>query len=269
MLGRLIKTVFRPIVRDREGVRRYVVAVTLFAWVIAALTDIPQQIMAGSGLRAFFSLEATTLFVVLAIAVPISRTMGLAHLNLHHARQQAEQARREAVRLSRVDPLTGLANRRAFYQAAADLQGGAIALAIADIDRFKRINDRHGHAVGDDALTTVAHIMREELSDLGLVARLGGEEFGLLSSEAEPSRLRDRLQRFRQRIAETPIVIQGQTIGLTVSTGFAVAHGARLDELYSAADRALYVAKAAGRDRVVSFDEIETALTGERLQQAG
>ena len=108
-----------------------------------------------------------------------------------------EQARREAVRLSRVDPLTGLANRRAFYEAAADLQGGAIALAIADIDRFKRVNDRHGHAAGDNALTTVAHIMRDELSDLGLVARLGGEEFGLLSSEAEPLRLRDRLQRFR------------------------------------------------------------------------
>jgi len=269
MVGRFFKTVFRPVVRDREGVRRYVAAVTLFAWIIAAIADIPQQVMEGSGLSAFFFLEATTLCVVLAIAVPISRTMGLAHLNLHHARQEAEQARLEAVRLSRTDPLTGLANRRAFYEAAADLQGGAIALAIADIDRFKRINDRHGHTAGDSALTTIAHIMREELSDLGLVARLGGEEFGLLSSEAEPSRLRDRLQRFRQRIADTPIAIQGQTIGVTVSAGFAVARGARLDELYSAADRALYVAKAAGRDRVVSFDEIETALPDERLQQAG
>jgi diguanylate cyclase (GGDEF)-like protein len=193
--------------------------------------------------------------------------MGLAHLNLHHARQEAEQARLEAERIGRTDPLTGLANRRAFYDAAAVLQGGAIALAIADIDRFKRVNDQHGHAAGDEALTTVARIMREELSDLGLVARLGGEEFGLISAESEPSRVRDRLQRLCQRIAEAPIAVHGQTIGVTISAGFAVGCSASLDELYSAADRALYVAKAAGRDRVVSFDEIEAVIPGERLQQ--
>ena len=269
MLVKVIKTVFRPIVRDREGVRRYVAAVTLFAWVIAAFADIPQRIIERSGLPAFFFQEATTLCVVLAIAIPIARTMGVAHLELYHARQEAERARLESERLCRTDSLTGLANRRAFYEAAADLRGGAIALAIADIDRFKRINDQHGHAAGDQALTMVAHIMREELSDLGLVARLGGEEFGLLSSEAELSRMRHRLQRFCQRAAEASVEIHGQTIAVTVSAGFAVGCSAKLDELYSAADRALYVAKAAGRDRVVSFEEIETALPGERLQQAG
>src|ERR1700723_3178718 len=107
MVGRFIKTIFRPVVRDREGVRRYVAAVTLFAWVIAAVANIPQQIIEGSGLPALFYIEATTLCVVLAIAIPIARTMGLAHLDLHHARQEAEQARLEAVRLSRTDPLTG------------------------------------------------------------------------------------------------------------------------------------------------------------------
>jgi diguanylate cyclase (GGDEF)-like protein len=269
MLGRVIRTVFRPIVRDRQGVRRYVAAVTFFAWVIAAVADIPQRIIEGSGLPAFFFQEAITLCVVLVIAIPIAQTMGLAHLGLYHARLEAERARLESERLSRTDSLTGLANRRAFYEAAADLKGGTIALAIADIDRFQRINDQHGHAAGDEALMMVAQIMHEELSDLGLVARLGGEEFGLLSSAVEPSRVHDRLQRFCKRIAEAQVAIRGQTIGVTISAGFAVGRSARLDELYSAADRALYVAKAAGRNRVVSFEEIEAALPGDRLQQAG
>ena len=261
MLVKVIKTVFRPIVRDRAGVRRYVAAVTFFAWVIAAAGDVAQTVLQGGGLAEFLGQEATTVAVVFAIAIPIARTMGLAHLDLHHARQEAE-------RLSRTDPLTGLANRRAFYAAAAELRSGSVALAIADIDRFKRINDQHGHDAGDAALIAVAHIMRDELSDLGLVARLGGEEFGWLSGEADAAHVRDRLQRLRQRIASAAITVPGQTIGVTVSAGFATGRDASIDELYSAADRALYVAKAAGRDRVVSFDEIGSALPGERLLQA-
>ena len=262
MLVRFFRTVFRPVVRDRAGVRRYVAAVTLFAWIIAAAADVVDKTLEGEGLTALLMQETSSLIVVLVIAVPISRTMGFAHLRLHHAQQEAE-------RLSRTDPLTGLANRRAFYDAAGDLKGGAIALAIADIDRFKRINDAHGHAAGDAALIAVAHIMRDELSDLGLVARLGGEEFGLLSAQADASKLRERLQRFRQKVADAQIAVEGQTLGVTVSAGFAVRVGGEMDALYSNADRALYVAKAAGRDRVVAFDEIETRVGEARLRQAG
>ena len=98
---------------------------------------------------------------MLVIAVPVARTMGLAQLELHRARAEAE-------RLSRTDPMTGLANRRAFYEAAAGLEGGALALVIVDIDRFKRINDRYGHAVGDEVIKCVATRMQEELGDLGV-----------------------------------------------------------------------------------------------------
>jgi diguanylate cyclase (GGDEF)-like protein len=256
MLVAFYKTVFRPAVRNSADLRRYVIAVTLFAWLVAVTADVVQHALQGD-LSALPVQSFFTLIVVLAVAIPISRTMGRAHLNVHLARQEAE-------RLSRTDPLTGLANRRAFYDAAARLNGGTIALAIADIDRFKRINDRHGHAVGDAALVAVSNIMRDEL-----VARLGGEEFGLLSAEADAKKIRERLEAFRQRVSGAPIAVRGETIAVTVSAGFAVQADAAMDALYSAADRALYMAKAAGRDRVVAFDEIATGLAEAVLRQAG
>ena len=262
MLKSFFRTVFRPVVRDRSDLRRYVTAVTLFAWIVAAAADVIDKALEGEGLKALLLQEASTLIVVLVVAIPIARSMGFAHLKLHHAQQAAE-------RLSHTDPLTGLANRRAFYAAAAGLKGGGIALAIADIDRFKRINDQHGHAAGDSALIAVAHIMRDELSDLGVVARLGGEEFGWLCGSTDVVTVRARLQRFRQRVAEAPLAVEGRDVTVTVSAGFAVRVDAEMDVLYAEADRALYLAKSAGRDRVMAFDEIAPGLAEAALRQAG
>jgi diguanylate cyclase (GGDEF)-like protein len=262
LLATFFRTVFRPTVRDRAGVRNYLAAVTLFAWTVATLGDVVEKMIDGAGLKALLIQQAVTLVVVLAIAIPIARTIGFAHLNLHNAQQEAE-------RLSNTDDLTGLANRRAFYAAAANLKGGAVALAIADIDRFKRINDQHGHAAGDAALIAVAHIMRDELSDLGLVARLGGEEFGWLCGATDAATVRARLQRFRQRVAGAPLTVAGQGVAITVSAGFAVRGDSQIDALYGAADRALYLAKSAGRDRVVAFDEIDPSLAETRIPEEG
>ena len=252
MLVRFFQTVFRPVVRDHADVRRYVFSVTLFAWIVATIGDVVQRWLQGA-MEGLVGQEVGTLIVVLVIAVPISRTMGFAHLNLHRARQEAD-------RLSNTDPLTGLANRRAFYAAAEALTGGALALAIVDIDRFKRINDQHGHAAGDTALVAVAHIMRDELSDLGLVARLGGEEFGWLCAATDAALVRERLQRLREKVAAASFSVAGRVVTVTVSSGFALRGDAAMDALYSAADMALYCAKSAGRDRVVAFEEIETTL---------
>ena len=261
MLAGFFKIVFRPRVRDRAGVRRYVAAVTLFAWIIAATADVVQRWAEGS-LDGLAGQEIATLVVVLVIAVPISRTMGFAHLKLHYAQQEAE-------RLSRTDPLTGLANRRAFYEHAAAFCGGTVGFVIADIDRFKRINDTHGHAAGDAVLVQVAQILRDELEPLGPLARLGGEEFGWLGPAKADADLRDLLQRLRQKIAQTRFEAGGERIEVTISVGWATGAGAGMDALYSAADRALYVAKAAGRDRVVAFADIDAALAAPQVQRAG
>jgi diguanylate cyclase (GGDEF)-like protein len=246
---RLWHNIFRPAVADEADLRRYVVSVTLFAWIVSVAADVGQHALCFVSWANLYGQLALSTVVVLVIAIPLARTMGRAHLALYHARGAAEK-------LSRTDPMTGLANRRAFYEAAEQVEDGALALVIADIDRFKRINDRYGHAVGDDVIKSVASRMQEELGDLGVVARLGGEEFALIGAALPAQQLLTRLDRFRQRLAEEPASFEGCDIAATVSIGFAARNDLGFDALYAAADKALYVAKSAGRDRVVDYDEI-------------
>jgi len=245
----LITNVFRPVVADDRGFRRYVASVVTLSMLVAVATEIVHQLLTfSSRLDCAVSLGITA-FTVVVIAVPIARTMGRAHLELHHAKN-------EAVRLSRTDPLTGLANRRAFYEAAAALDDAALALVIADIDRFKRINDSFGHAAGDEVIKAVARLMQQELGDIGTVARVGGEEFAFVAAHVQAGALRERIARFRMRVAGEAVEVGGKRVFVTVSAGVAARQGVEFDALYAAADKALYVAKSAGRDRIVDADEI-------------
>jgi diguanylate cyclase (GGDEF)-like protein len=248
----LWKVVFRPEVSDARDLRRYVFSVTLFAWTVAFAVDLVNQLAFFSNWGDCLREWSVTTAVVVVIALPIARTIGRAHLRLHLARVEAE-------RLSRIDPLTGLANRRAFYEAASQLGNGVLALVIADIDRFKRINDRYGHAVGDEIIKSVGRRMQAELGDLGTVARLGGEEFALVTAGRPSAEIRARLEQLRGRLADEPAMVAGQRVQATVSIGLAARREHDFEALYAAADKALYVAKTAGRDRVVDFDEIGEA----------
>ena len=251
----LWNNVFRPVVTDKSDVRRYVASVTLFAWIVAELGDCVQQAFMFVNWANLFEQAAVSTLVVLVIAAPIARTMGRAHLALHLARSEAE-------RLGRTDPLTGLANRRAFYEAAGRLQGGALALVIADIDRFKRINDTFGHAAGDEVIKAVGRLMQEELGAFGTVARVGGEEFAFVTVALDGAALHERLLQFRSRVAQEAVVHEGRRLHATVSAGLAARAGAGFNALYAAADKALYIAKAAGRDRIVDADRIEETAPG-------
>lgn len=254
----LLRNVFHPIVADSAGLRRYVTSVTILALIVAVGIDVVQSLLFFTTWLDIVREELITTVIVILVAVPIARSMGHAHLELFHAK-------READRLGRTDPLTGLANRRALYEAAERFDGGALALVIADIDRFKRINDSYGHAAGDEIIKAVAQRMQRDLGDLGIVARVGGEEFALIAADLPAGELRARLQRFRQRVAEDPVAYARQTIGVTVSVGFAARRDLDFDALYAAADKALYAAKNAGRDRVVEYDQ----LPAEALPRAG
>ena len=246
----LFAIVFQPKVSDEAGVGRYVRSVVALSLAVALSVDIVNQLVFFSGWDAALRDWALTAAVVFAIAIPIARSIGRAHLETNRARSEAE-------RLSRTDPLTGLANRRAFYQAAGRLDGGALALVIADIDRFKRVNDRFGHAAGDEIIKAVAARMVEEIGDLGVVARIGGEEFALVCADRPVNEIQNRLTLLRQRVADEPIGFGGQAVFVTLSIGFAAQRGADLTTLYAAADRALYAAKAAGRDRVVDHAQLD------------
>jgi diguanylate cyclase (GGDEF)-like protein len=161
--------------------------------------------------------------------------------------------------LSRHDPLTGLPNRRVMQDAiaAAQLQhlrrGTPYALLAVDVDHFKRVNDLHGHAVGDQALVMVARALRQALRSDDLVARMGGEEFCALLGDCARDEALARAERLRKAVADEVLrLADGAQLALTVSVGVALA----ADEvqprtMLEHADHALYAAKGGGRNRVV------------------
>ena len=161
------------------------------------------------------------------------------------------------------DPLTGLLNRRSFEERASILVSNAqrFGLIMADLDNFKTLNDVYGHSAGDRALRRFAQVLRSATRPEDAVARIGGEEFVVLvpfAGTQDAAALAERLR------AELKATHHGAEPAFTVSLG--VAEGTDVDDLHSviaAADRALFAAKAAGRDRVV------TAQAGDVPSQAG
>jgi diguanylate cyclase (GGDEF)-like protein len=191
------------------------------------------------------------------------------HRELVELRAQLEQRVDERTReltdanlkldqLARTDALTGLPNRRSFLDSATQLVAlqeraqMAFALVMIDVDQFKRINDEYGHEGGDTALRMVALGLRRGLRQQDIVARWGGEEFiALLPDTAGPAAARVA-EMLRKALGELQVDHGAQTI--RVSASFGVAEhppGQRLEATINAADRALYQAKQAGRDRVV------------------
>ena len=174
--------------------------------------------------------------------------------------QELREQRDLFERQSRIDALTELANRRHFADrlatACAHARAGdaPLALLVLDLDHFKAINDTHGHAAGDACLVAFARRLAAEFGDDGaFAARLGGEEFGvLLEGHAEAQALA-RAEAFRSGCLQWPIDLGGTIAPLSVSIGLAAYDPARHgdgDGLFRAADRAVYRAKAAGRNRV-------------------
>ncbi len=151
------------------------------------------------------------------------------------------------------DSLTGLANRRNFENRARDVlaAGGTAAVAIADLDWFKNLNDTHGHAAGDRALSHFAAVLRDGLRSDDVIGRIGGEEFGVLLPGLGAAEAAAAFGRVRAALDAS--LAGGSTPAFTVSIGIAdTADGERLEDLLSVADDRLYAAKAAGRDTVVS-----------------
>jgi diguanylate cyclase (GGDEF)-like protein len=159
---------------------------------------------------------------------------------------------------SRRDGLTGLPNRRAFDEelarevARAARWGTPLAVVALDVDRFKAVNDLHGHAVGDVVLREVAARVRATTRAGDLAARIGGEEFALLLPGADLVGARELAERLRAAIAAAPVEAQGRTLAVTASLGCAaLERGEPPEALLARADARLYEAKRAGRDRVL------------------
>jgi len=174
--------------------------------------------------------------------------------------------RRRLKRLARVDGLTGVLNHRAFHDAVAgDLDAnrgenrnsgrGRGTLIAADVDLFKRINDRYGHQAGDAVLRALGATLREQFPPPCVVGRVGGEEFAIWLPDNNRLQARQRIGALRQALR--PVEFRGQPISCTLSFGLIEVRGeVRLEHLRIQADRALYRAKRAGRDEIVDAGDL-------------
>ena len=166
---------------------------------------------------------------------------------------------------ARTDALTGLYNRREFEarlageHARAQRYGKPYAFMMLDIDRFKQINDAYGHAAGDAVLRALAEILRKQLRDADIPARYGGEEFAMILPEISGGAAKPVAERVCRAVAATPFRLpDGREIGITVSIGVSCYPNCAdtPQEVVDRADQALYVAKEAGRNRVVLYREM-------------
>jgi diguanylate cyclase (GGDEF)-like protein len=182
-------------------------------------------------------------------------TIAIAFIMLAMAKERTELRHKTA---ALIDPLTGLANRRAFLEEAMGLggrQGAArrpIAVLIADLDRFKSINDRFGHGVGDQVLRVFAEVASAKLGPCDLIGRLGGEEFSIVLYDAGRDKALATAERIRLSFETAAAEVSGRPVGGTVSMGMVVAENglADLPALLVQADEALYCAKERGRNRI-------------------
>jgi diguanylate cyclase (GGDEF)-like protein len=165
--------------------------------------------------------------------------------------------------LARTDPLTGLPNRRHFIEMAeAGLArtlryGGDFSVLMLDLDHFKTINDTHGHKVGDCVLATLAELFRQSLRDADVAGRLGGEEFAVMLPETDLEHAIQVAERLRAAIEAAEVPLEGEDkLRFTASIGVnAMSYGGKtIDDMLGQADKALYGAKHAGRNRVMAWE---------------
>jgi diguanylate cyclase (GGDEF)-like protein len=188
-------------------------------------------------------------------------TISIAFILLAMAKERAEFLHRTA---AMIDPLTGIANRRSFLNDAAELTScnaataNPTAVLLMDLDHFKSINDRFGHAVGDRVLQIFAESTRETIRAADLFGRLGGEEFAVVLRNVRREDAVILAECIHRHFVEAATYVDGYAVGATVSIGVVISQDTTLDmpALLAQADRALYYAKERGRNRVeiANFD---------------
>jgi diguanylate cyclase (GGDEF)-like protein len=239
-------------VPDRSVGRVLLVAV--FGLLVAVMAARLGLFVSGvrSGAPPGFTTPARALLFVLASIGPVAASFAF-------VLACGERLGDRLLRWSLTDSLTGLPNRRAFFDAldrtlaAGHRRRQPTAVLAIDLDEFKRVNDTAGHAAGDLALVEVARRLQRGSRSEDTVGRLGGEEFGLVLPDADREAATGAAERLRLAIASAPVVAEDHSFDLTVSIGFAVAEGDETSaDVYARADVLLYEAKRLGRNRVAA-----------------
>lgn len=208
-------------------------------WLMYQFDLLPYSLSAG-----LISATVLTPTIAFSVALAVYAVLGFAIHDLGVSRAEFE-------RLSRTDVLSGLANRR-FFLEQFEACDQSKSLLIIDIDRFKSVNDRYGHPAGDEVIVQVSGMLSSVFGEQGVCARIGGEEFAVFTKDTPFAEFAALAEIARGRIAAMCIWIKDETISVTVSGGISSAlPGQKFSECFSRADKALYDAKAAGRDRIV------------------
>ena len=226
---------------------------------------IPIRVLPAWYQTIWFMLAALILGLALVAAVVRSRTTYLRRRQAELERQIADRtadlraANEQLFELATIDPLTGCVNRRHFIERANELIQFSrrarmpVTLAIMDLDDFKRVNDTYGHPAGDAVLRMIGRAGRDHMRAPDLLGRIGGEEFALLMPNTALAGAAHFAERLRAAIGDEKAELEGAQVQITVSLGLAEMQPEEsFEQLYARADAALYAAKEAGRNRVVS-----------------
>lgn len=200
-----------------------------------------------------------SLTMTMGLFAAVIHVVLISFLQLALAKGRADNRYRKA---AETDMLTGIANRRAFFDRAGPMveaalrEGRPAAVLVIDIDRFKAINDNLGHAGGDAVIVAVAHAIRDSLRPGDVCGRLGGEEFGCILPGTPLHAATGLAEALRARIASLGLNFEGTAVKVSASIGIAVTGAGTdtIDRLIAEADAGLYQAKRTGRDRVVAMD---------------
>ena len=254
---------------DQQWIWRRVALATAASVVASVLITL------GIYLLATGSLAGSALGLAIAVIAPalIAPIGSYQYISLSHRLRQANERLRI---LSEMDSLTSTLNRRKFMEVAskhlslARRHGHPVSVLLIDFDHFKQVNDKHGHAVGDQVLVRTVGNIREKIRDTDAFARIGGEEFILLLPHTAREGAEELAERILETVRETKISAAGRHIQVTVSLGGSTCEQGttNLDELMSAADKLLYEAKQAGRDRALVNTVAPIQLAAEPLSQA-
>ena len=218
-------------------------------------------------LRVFnFQLNLAVLFLT---ALPIGAAMAQRsqlERDLTDEKERADRFAADMASLANIDDLTGLATRRFFLDQLDTLAATArrisqpLTLAMIDIDHFKPINDNFGHAVGDAVLMAIGAACRTAVRADDVIGRLGGEEFAMLMPLTDQETAYRIVDRLREAVAAIAIpTVDGRSVSVTISIGMAMFADQAIDRLLLDADRALYLAKERGRNRIVLSERARVA----------
>ena len=239
-----------PKIRTKRDVWLFVVCVGFFTTVLSELTVLGIYLVGGD--EAFHMHNAVIMCAISPFFIGAPFSYLIAQMN-----RKLQMSQSELKRLADTDPLTGLPNRRSFFEAAEVTlernveQSEDCSVLVIDADFFKDLNDNYGHAVGDQVLVLISQVLQECLRQSDLICRIGGEEFAVLLPGADATAAQRMAQRIVDKVNNTPLQHENTIIEYSVSCGVADTSASKnLDQLIRIADDAMYLAKAQGRNRV-------------------